>query len=250
MTPTVFSHQSEVGTVFGSLWVRSTPLGHWDGGWRSFVRRRGRPPPQCLPVRVRVWIRKRLWLNCCVIYRDNEGIRFYIFLFLVHISLYFYTWIFYFYISKHDTFVYSYISKTCHLFCSSSRSFFVNFFLLLLKKMWHDTRRNRCLWKSKFFIYYESKNRKLKTRYICGCRCYERLQPNTNPSWPLGVFRLHSSMSCGTVRVFGRCVHFGPPRPSIIGQKSFFCFYTDGWTCQNPPSVIHSATIRHADRMV
>ncbi len=27
--------------------------------------------------------------------------------------------------------------------------------------------------------YYESTKRKLKTKYICGCRCYERLQPNT-----------------------------------------------------------------------
>jgi hypothetical protein len=29
------------------------------------------------------------------------------------------------------------------------------------------------------FIYYESTKRTLKTKYICGCRCYERLQPNT-----------------------------------------------------------------------
>ncbi len=29
------------------------------------------------------------------------------------------------------------------------------------------------------FIFYESTKRKLKTKYICGCRCYERLQPNT-----------------------------------------------------------------------
>ncbi len=28
-------------------------------------------------------------------------------------------------------------------------------------------------------VYYESINRKLKTKYICGCRCYERLQPDT-----------------------------------------------------------------------
>ncbi len=32
---------------------------------------------------------------------------------------------------------------------------------------------------NKFFIYYESTKRKLKTKYICGCRCYERLQPKT-----------------------------------------------------------------------
>jgi hypothetical protein len=30
-----------------------------------------------------------------------------------------------------------------------------------------------------FLYYYESTKRKLKTKYICGCRCYERLQPNT-----------------------------------------------------------------------
>jgi hypothetical protein len=29
------------------------------------------------------------------------------------------------------------------------------------------------------FIYCESTKRKLKTIYICGCRCYERLQPKT-----------------------------------------------------------------------
>jgi hypothetical protein len=30
------------------------------------------------------------------------------------------------------------------------------------------------------FIYYESTKRKLKTTYICGCRCYEKLQTKTN----------------------------------------------------------------------
>ena len=43
----VRSHQSEVGTSSGVLWVRSDPVGHWDDGWRSFVRRRGQVPPQC-----------------------------------------------------------------------------------------------------------------------------------------------------------------------------------------------------------
>jgi hypothetical protein len=28
-------------------------------------------------------------------------------------------------------------------------------------------------------VYYESIKRKVKKKYICGCRCYERLQPNT-----------------------------------------------------------------------
>ncbi len=73
---------TSVHTERNQPYDRSSPLGHWDGGWRTFVRRRGRPPPQCLRVRVRVWIRKRLWLNCCVIWRDTEGIRFYIFTFL------------------------------------------------------------------------------------------------------------------------------------------------------------------------
>ncbi len=57
-------HQSVVGTTSGVLWVRSSRVGHWDDGWRGFVRRRGRDPQQCLRLRVRVWIRKRLWLNC------------------------------------------------------------------------------------------------------------------------------------------------------------------------------------------
>jgi hypothetical protein len=30
------------------------------------------------------------------------------------------------------------------------------------------------------FIYYESTKRNLKTKYICGCRCYESLQTKTN----------------------------------------------------------------------
>ncbi len=30
-----------------------------------------------------------------------------------------------------------------------------------------------------YFVYYESTKRKLKTKYICGCRCYERLQTKT-----------------------------------------------------------------------
>jgi hypothetical protein len=29
-------------------------------------------------------------------------------------------------------------------------------------------------------IYYESTKRELQTKYICGCRCYERLQTKTN----------------------------------------------------------------------
>jgi hypothetical protein len=39
----------------------------------------------------------------------------------------------------------------------------------------HNSTRGRLL----CFVYYESIKRKLKTKYIWGCRCYERLQPNT-----------------------------------------------------------------------
>ncbi len=45
-------------------------------------------------------------------------------------------------------------------------------------------KREVCEWSrgrlsQSFIYYYESTKRKLKTKYICGCRCYERLQPNT-----------------------------------------------------------------------
>ena len=42
--------------------------------------------------------------------------------------------------------------------------------------------------------------------------------------WPLDqdIFLLHSSMYCCTVRVVARCDHFGPPRSSIVLQKSIF----------------------------
>ncbi len=39
-----------------------------------------------------------------------------------------------------------------------------------------------------FFVNYESIKRKLKTKYICGCRCYERLQPNTKKFTRLAVY--------------------------------------------------------------
>ncbi len=38
---------------------------------------------QSLWLRVRVWIRARLWLIFCVIYRDTQGIRFYILYFCI-----------------------------------------------------------------------------------------------------------------------------------------------------------------------
>jgi hypothetical protein len=45
-----------------------------------------------------------------------------------------------------------------------------------------------------------------------------------NPSWPLGVFCVHRSMYCWTVRVVGRWDHFGPPRPSMSSKNQFFFF--------------------------
>jgi hypothetical protein len=51
-------------------------MGHWDEGWRAFVRRRARGPSLCLWLRV--WIRKWLWLYFGVSDgRDTEGIRFF-----------------------------------------------------------------------------------------------------------------------------------------------------------------------------
>jgi hypothetical protein len=79
-----------------------------------------------------------------------------------------------------------------------------------------------------------------------------------NPSWPLGVLRLHASMYCCTVFVVGRCGHFGPPRPSIGAEICFFPFtdgvrlslkphpssVADGVGGQNLPSVIRSGRYR------
>ncbi len=39
-------------------------------------------------------------------------------------------------------------------------------------------------------VYYESIKRKPKTKYIWGCRCYERLQPNTKEFTLLGYTEL------------------------------------------------------------
>jgi predicted mannosyl-3-phosphoglycerate phosphatase (HAD superfamily) len=39
-------------------------------------------------------------------------------------------------------------------------------------------------------IYYESTKRKLKTEYICGCRCYERLQTKTKEFTRLSYTKL------------------------------------------------------------
>ena len=39
-------------------------------------------------------------------------------------------------------------------------------------------------------VYHESIKRKVKTKYIWGCRCYERLQPNTKEFTRLGYTEL------------------------------------------------------------
>jgi predicted transcriptional regulator len=40
------------------------------------------------------------------------------------------------------------------------------------------------------FIYYESTKRKVKTKYICECRCYERLQTKTKEFTRLSYLQL------------------------------------------------------------
>ena len=78
------------------LLERSNDTLRWDDSWRIFVRRRRRGPSMCLWLRV--WIQKWLWLNFCVIWRDTEGIRFflcilsshYFYLFSSHLFFIFY----------------------------------------------------------------------------------------------------------------------------------------------------------------
>ena len=70
-------------TTDSKFWVTIKVCVVWNVVWQ----RPGRDPPQCLWLRVRVWIQKWLWLNFWVIWSDTEGIRFYIFMFLVHIYI-------------------------------------------------------------------------------------------------------------------------------------------------------------------
>jgi hypothetical protein len=56
------------------------------------------------------------------------------------------------------------------------------------KVVYYESRKKRTMSPKilfYIFIYYESTKRKLKTKYICWCRCYERLQPKTKEgcSW-------------------------------------------------------------------
>jgi hypothetical protein len=61
------------------------------------------------------------------------------------------------------------------------------------------------------FIYYESTKRKLKTKYICGCRCYERLQPNTKE------FTTGEAIGTGPVPPGPDRVFLDPPKNPIVG---------------------------------
>jgi hypothetical protein len=45
-------------------------------------------------------------------------------------------------------------------------------------------------------VYYESMKRKVKTKYICGCRCYERLQPDTKEFTRLAYTELIDGCRC------------------------------------------------------
>ncbi len=59
---------------------------------------------------------------------------------------------------------------------------------LQTRDSWFYTWRTPSSWN--LFIYYESTKRKLKTKYICGCRCYERLQTKTKEFTCLEIDRL------------------------------------------------------------
>ncbi len=65
-------------------------MGPWDDGWRAFVRRRGRGWGPSLCLWLRVWIRKWLWLNFCVMWHGGYPFTFLfylriIFIFYLHI---------------------------------------------------------------------------------------------------------------------------------------------------------------------
>jgi hypothetical protein len=53
-----------------------------------------------------------------------------------------------------------------------------------------------------YYYYYESTKRKLKTKYICGRRCYERLQPNTKEFTRLSYTELVLLLMCSICCLF------------------------------------------------
>jgi hypothetical protein len=72
------------------------PVGYWDDGWRSFVRRRGRGPSRCLWLRV--WMQQGLWLIFSVMWTRRVYVFFIFFnilsstLFLYFIFNFLYIW--------------------------------------------------------------------------------------------------------------------------------------------------------------
>ncbi len=81
----VYTHQPSAWVPSGALWGWHDPMGPWDDGWRVFVRRRGRGWGPSLCLWLRVWIRKWLWLNFCVMWHGG-----YPFIFLLYLQYYFY----------------------------------------------------------------------------------------------------------------------------------------------------------------
>jgi hypothetical protein len=77
-------------------------------------------------------------------------------------------------------------TKLFHMYCVLKRfwthwscqipTFFTPFILSFSASTHIPLHPHPCMF---IVVYYESIKRKLKTRYICGCRCYERLQSNT-----------------------------------------------------------------------
>jgi hypothetical protein len=80
-----YTHQPSAWAPSGALWGWHAPMGPWDDGWRAFVRRRGRGRGPSLCLWLRVWIRKWLWLNFCVMWHGG-----YPFIFLFYLQYYFY----------------------------------------------------------------------------------------------------------------------------------------------------------------
>ncbi len=83
-----------------------------------------------------------------------------------------------------------------------------------------------------YFIYYESTKRNLKTKYICGCRCYERLQPNTKEFTRLSYTELvleleHLKIETRLItEMFANvCVYY---ESNVVFLFSFFLFLFSG----------------------
>jgi hypothetical protein len=64
-----------------------------------------------------------------------------------------------------------------------------------------------------YFIYYESTKRKLKTKYICGCRCNERLQSKTKKFTRLSYTELDAIGAPSKLRVTRKEAAFASSSP-------------------------------------